>query len=152
MELRYKNKLIILITTLFGIGYIPICGGTIASLLGMLSFILIDNYLSFVFFSIFFLYLSFILSGKAEAIFGEKDCKKIVIDDFVGSLVAFLFIPRDIRFIVAGILLFRILDILKIFPIDRVEELEGAKGIVGDDLIAGIYTNILLQIIRLFRI
>jgi phosphatidylglycerophosphatase A len=64
-------------------------------------------------------------------------------------LVSLLFIPTDTRFAIAGFFLFRIFDAIKIPPADEVEKFKGAKGIVGDDLVAGIYANLMLHGLRL---
>ena len=94
--------------------------------------------------------LSFLLASRAEKIFKEKDCKKIVIDDFSGMLLALLLVPYDIRFVVCAFILFRVFDAFKIPPIDKIERLNGAAGVVGDDLMAGFYSLVALQIVRLF--
>lgn len=81
--------------------------------------------------------------------FGEKDSKKIVIDDFSGMLITMLFIPASLPFIFCGFFLFRALDMVKIPPANIIEKCHGAKGIVGDDIIAGIYANLILHLVRL---
>ncbi|MFA6282430.1 MAG: phosphatidylglycerophosphatase A, partial [Candidatus Omnitrophota bacterium] len=85
-----------------------------------------------------------------EKIFDEKDCKKIIIDDFCGMSLALLFIPYDIRFVTAAFILFRVFDAFKVPPIDKIERFKGAVGVVGDDLAAGVYSLVMLQIVRLF--
>lgn len=144
-----RDKITLVLATLFGVGFISFCPGTAACIVAILVFLLIKNSFYFLFFTLISLIVSFPLSIRAEKIFGEKDCKIIVIDDFSGMLVTFLFIPHDIRFIVSGFFLFRLLDMLKIPPADKIEHLGGGQGIVGDDLIAGIYANLILQAVRL---
>jgi len=68
----------------------------------------------------------------------------MVIDDFAGQLVTFLFVPFDWRLFWAGFFLFRMLDMLKVFPANWMEKQNGSLGVVGDDIIAGIYANIIL--------
>ncbi|MDP2923661.1 MAG: phosphatidylglycerophosphatase A [Candidatus Omnitrophota bacterium] len=148
-KIKLSDKTCVAITTLFGIGYAPLLGGTLASIVAVVIFILIKNQLYFFIFTTISLILAFSLSDRAEKIFEEKDCKKIVIDDFSGMLVSLLFIPYDIKFIICGFLLFRMFDAFKIPPIDRIECLPGAKGVVGDDLAAGIFTLIILHVARL---
>jgi phosphatidylglycerophosphatase A len=64
-------------------------------------------------------------------------------------LVTFLFIPHDPRFIITGFFLFRMFDMLKVPPANILEKYSGGKGIVGDDLIAGLYANVILHLARL---
>ncbi len=144
-----RNKVILVLATLFGVGHVPLMPGTASCGVAVLVFLLIKNQLHFLVFILLTLITAFLVSGKAERIFGIKDCKKIVIDDFSGMLVAFLFLPRRIEFIICGFFLFRMLDMLKVPPADRIEKLSGAKGIVGDDLVAGIYSLLILQAVKL---
>ena len=144
-----QDKTCLTIATLFGVGFTPLCPGTAACIVGVGVFLFIKVRLYFFIFTFISLILSFLLSGRAERLFGEKDCKKIVIDDFSGMLISLLFIPRRIEFIIVAFFLFRAFDMLKIPPADKIEDLQGSRGIVGDDVVAGVYTNIILQAVRL---
>ncbi len=143
------DKIHLLAATLFGVGYIPLCPGTASCVVGLFVFLFIKGEISFLIFTIFIVIIAFISSAKAERIFGIKDCKFIVIDDFAGMLITFLFIPKRIEFLITGFFLFRMLDMLKIPPADKIEKLPGASGVVGDDLVAGVYANIMLQLAKL---
>ncbi len=143
------DKISLTIATLFGVGFTPLCPGTASCVVAVLIFLLIGNPIYFLIFTIFSVIISFPTSARAEEIFKIKDCKKIVIDDFSGMLITFLFIPKKIELIIPAFFLFRMLDMLKIPPADRIERFSGAKGIVGDDLVAGIYSNLILQIVIL---
>ena len=143
------DKISLTIATLFGVGFTPLCPGTASCVVAVLIFLLIGNPIYFLIFTIFSVIISFPTSARAEKIFKIKDCKKIVIDDFSGMLITFLFIPKKIELIIPAFFLFRMLDMLKIPPADRIERFSGAKGIVGDDLVAGIYSNLILQIVIL---
>ena len=144
------DKIIVIITSLFGIGYAPFFGGTLASVAAVGVFLIIKSPLYFLIIFIVALVLSFLLCSRAEKIFQEKDSKRIVIDDFCGMMLPLLFIPHDIRFVAAAFFLFRVFDAFKIPPIDKIERLKGANGVVGDDLAAGLYALVMLQIVRLF--
>jgi phosphatidylglycerophosphatase A len=146
---KAKNKIIIGLASLFGIGFIPGCPGTAGSLFGLLFVWLIKSQAAFVFFTLIVCVIAFYLSGKAEKLFGQKDAKQIVIDELAGILTTFLFIPKTFIFILIGFFLFRLFDIIKVFPANRLEKKKGSLGIVGDDLIAGIYANLILQFLRL---
>lgn len=105
-------------------------------------------------FSILFLFmLGVIFAAEAEKIYKRKDARMIVIDEACGMLLALFFVPASMFAVILGFFLFRILDILKPPPAKRVEKLTGALGVMFDDIIAAIYTNVILQIVtRLFRI
>ncbi|MCF7877074.1 MAG: phosphatidylglycerophosphatase A [Candidatus Omnitrophica bacterium] len=146
---KLKNKVIIGLASLFGIGYIPGCPGTAGSLFGILFVWLVENQAVFFLITLFSVILAFFVAGKAEKILGQKDSKQIVIDELAGILVTFLFVPKTFLFLAAGFFLFRIFDIIKAFPANRLEKKKGSFGIVGDDLIAGVYANLGLQFLRL---
>jgi phosphatidylglycerophosphatase A len=80
----------------------------------------------------------------------RKDARCIVIDEVCGILVALMFIPADIKIVVIAFLLFRLLDALKPYPAGCLERLDGGMGIMCDDLVAGLYTNIILQVVLRF--
>ncbi len=93
-----------------------------------------------------FITLGFLVSGKAEGIFGKKDAQCIVIDEASGMLVALLFLPYDIKLVIIAFCLFRTLDILKPYPIKKLQELKGGFGIMADDIAAGLCVNLILQV------
>jgi phosphatidylglycerophosphatase A len=92
-------------------------------------------------------------AGRAEIILGRKDSPSIVIDEIAGFLTAMFMAPPGWFFILAGFLLFRAFDILKPWPLWRLEELHGGPGVMLDDVGAGVYTNIMLQLaaVLIFR-
>lgn len=81
-----------------------------------------------------------------------KDSSRIVIDEAAGMCISLLFVPVTVKFLVAGLLLFRFFDIVKPLYIRKAESLRGGWGVMMDDVLAGIYTNILLQVIIYFNI
>ena len=86
-------------------------------------------------------------STVAEKTLKEKDSKKIIIDEFIGFYVSVLYLPKTWEFAVAAFLLFRFFDILKPLFISKLEKtLSNGLGVMADDILAGIYTNIVLQI------
>ncbi|MFH1771719.1 MAG: phosphatidylglycerophosphatase A [Candidatus Omnitrophota bacterium] len=144
-----KDKACLAIATLFGIGYVPLCPGTASCVVAVGVYLIVPNPFYFLIITLFSTLLAFLVSTPAEKIFGKKDCSFIVIDDFSGMLITLLFIPRDIRFIIPAFFLFRMLDMFKIPPADKVELYPGARGIVGDDVVAGVYANVILHIVRI---
>src|SRR5512147_2074180 len=88
-----------------------------------------------------------VLSSTAVARqLGREDPCVAVIDEIAGQLLTFLFIPVTTVSLVAGTVLFRVFDIFKPYPIRKLESLRDGVGIMADDLLAGVYANILLQI------
>lgn len=135
------------IATFFYIGYLPLIPGTFGSIAGIFLFYFVKNNLLAQFLlSIVLITLGFLVSGASERIFAKKDARYIVIDEISGMFLALLFIPFNLKLIITAFILFRILDTFKPYPAARLERLSGSLGIMGDDLVAGVYTNIILQI------
>ncbi len=149
----FLQSLFTRIATLGFVGYLPIAPGTWGTLAGLIVVMVADPsipaHLTLI---IAVTVIGVISSGVAEKAIGETDSGHIIIDEFAGFLVSVLFLPHTHRYLIAGFLLFRIFDILKPFPIGRLEKaLKGGAGIMADDILAGIYTNMMLQIwIKIF--
>jgi phosphatidylglycerophosphatase A len=90
-------------------------------------------------------------ANKVEAGWG-KDSSKVVIDEAAGMCISLLFVPVTLKYIITGLVLFRFFDIVKPLFIRKAESLPGGMGVMMDDVLAGIYTNILLQVIIHFSI
>jgi phosphatidylglycerophosphatase A len=85
-------------------------------------------------------------STGAEKMIGEHDSSHIIIDEFTGFLISLLALPQTPGYVIAAFLLFRFFDILKPLPIRTVERLlSGGIGIMSDDIMAGVLTNLVLQ-------
>ncbi len=142
-----------LISSLFYLGHSPIMPGTVGSLAGLLVYFLVNRNAVLYGFSIVFIFvLGIIFSGEAEHIYKHKDAKTIVIDEACGMLLALVFLPYNIILVISGFIIFRFFDIIKPPPARKIEELAGAWGIMVDDILAAIYTNIILQIfLRVFK-
>lgn len=125
--------------------------GTLGSLAGLLVYSLVmHNEILYGFTILFLFMLGLIFAGEAEKVYKLKDPKMIVIDEACGMLLALFFVPFSIFSVIMGFFIFRILDILKPPPAKRMERLTGSLGIMFDDIIAAIYTNLILQVI--FRV
>ena len=147
------NRFFLFIATGFGVGYSPIAPGTLGTLIAVLVYCFLSNILSPIYeiTLIGFFFLSIWISENAEIIFKKKDDRRIIIDEMMGFLITMLWVPKTIHFILIGFFLFRFFDILKPFPIRRLERtLKGGWGVVLDDVFAGIYANIILQIISYY--
>ncbi|MFA6216357.1 MAG: phosphatidylglycerophosphatase A [Candidatus Omnitrophota bacterium] len=127
--------------------------GTAASIAGAcLYYLFCGDTLSCLFLTAVCIILGFLVSGKAERLFARKDASQIVIDEAAGMLVSLFLLPCDIRIIIAAFVLFRLFDILKPFPLKRLQELPGSLGVMSDDLLAAVYTNCILQVVIKFAI
>ncbi|PRY54472.1 phosphatidylglycerophosphatase A [Arcticibacter pallidicorallinus] len=84
-------------------------------------------------------------AGKVERHWG-KDSYKVVIDEIAGMYITMMFVPVTVTTLVAGFILFRLFDISKPFYIRKLEKLPGGVGVMMDDVLAGIYANISLQL------
>lgn len=100
------------------------------------------------------LFLSFTLlgvwaSGRSTELLGNSDPPEAVVDEVIGQLIAFLFVPFGISWplILAGFLLFRLFDIWKPYPIDYLQVLPGGIGVCADDILAGVYAGVCLSVI-----
>ena len=84
-------------------------------------------------------------AGVVERDLGRTDPGAVVIDEVAGMLVTLLWVPVGWMGIVVGFLVFRILDIIKPFPVRTVERLPGGWGIMADDVAAGVYAQIVVR-------
>ena len=135
------------------IGYIPFASGTFATAFTVLPYLLLrGNMLLYLAVTVFLFFAGVFASTEAEQLLGKKDPHKVVIDEFVGYLVTMAFIPFGIPYIIAGFFFFRLFDIWKPYPIRGLQALPGGWGIMIDDVLAGVYANVLLQIAVYFGI
>jgi phosphatidylglycerophosphatase A len=131
----------------FGSGYAPIAPGTAGSLVGIVIYLALTRLpwpfqlATILLLTLFAVYVS----GEAEKIFNKKDSSYIVIDEIVGQQFALFFVPPTILYIALGFFLFRLFDIVKPPPAGFCQaHLPGGWGVVMDDVMAGVWTNILL--------
>jgi phosphatidylglycerophosphatase A len=143
-----KERLLILISSFFYLGYSPVAPGTVGTLGAVILYYVISGIsdLFYIFFIIVLIIFSVWVSEVASVKLGDSDPSSIVIDEVCGFLVTMILIPPSMINIALGFLLFRFFDILKPPPIRRSEALSGGIGIVADDVLAGIYANVLLQL------
>src|SRR4030043_792087 len=127
------------IATIGIIGYFPIAPETFSYLADLAFFILLkpSPFIHIIILSVI-LPVSIISSQHAEKFFNSKDSKHIVIDEFCGYLVSVFLVPFS--YALSAFLLFRFFDILKPFPIKKIESLLGGGiGIVADDIMAAFF-------------
>ena len=90
-------------------------------------------------------------SGVVEKIWG-KDPGRVVIDEVAGMCVSLLFLPVNAKYVICALILFRFFDIVKPLFIRKMELLPAGWGIMADDILAGIYTNILVNAVVWFKL
>jgi phosphatidylglycerophosphatase A len=141
-----RDKCVKLLATFFYIGYIPVAPGSMASAAGLLLFILFYQSLTaYVVLTAVIVISGFLVSGSMEKISGKTDPSCIVIDEVAGVLIAFFLLPKTTAVLWTGFFLFRAFDMFKIYPVNKFEEIKGGAGVMMDDIIAGVYTNITMH-------
>jgi phosphatidylglycerophosphatase A len=153
---KERRSLSIWIATGLGSGYFPVAPGTAGSALGLALVIAFRQTslkpLGLAVALATFAGLLFVLgvwsAGRAEKVFGRVDPGQVVIDEVVGQIITFVATPRVTwTGLIAGFILFRAFDIVKPFPARRAERFPGGWGIMLDDLVAGLYTLVVLVIL-----
>ena len=146
------KKLFVALGTVGGVGYVPVIPGTAGTLLGVVIYFFLSK-IPFQPFS-YGIILAFILaagvwiSAKCNQYLEGKDNPSIVIDEVGGFLLTMFLIPSSFLFILLGFILFRTFDITKPFKIGKIEKIGGGWGIMGDDILAGILANLVMQALR----
>lgn len=143
------NFVIKAIATGFGTGLSPVAPGSVGTLLGIPIYLALAGCHRLVFLSgiVLISAVAVYVSGAFETASGQKDPGRIVIDEIAGFQVALFLVAPTLLHVVAGYVLFRFFDIVKPYPAKLCEtKLPGGYAVVMDDIIAGIYANIVLQI------
>jgi phosphatidylglycerophosphatase A len=155
MGIRWKHFLIKFFATGAGTGYAPIVPGTFGTLMGIVVFMVFMDLPRWVFL-ITVLGLTAIaiwVSELAEPLFHTKDPSYVVIDEVIGILMAMIFLPFHVKYVLIAFVVFRVMDIIKPYPAHKWQDLHGGLGIVIDDVVAGIYSGLLILFcISIFKI
>ena len=136
-----------------GVGYLPLMPGTFGSLLAVAAFVLLPRgSVAIVLVSIFIVTFAGIWAGtRTEELSGRKDPGRVVIDEVAGQLIALFPLTLFARWsnvaVIISFILFRFFDIVKPYPADRLQGLDGGMGIMFDDLVAGVYAGIITTIV-----
>ena len=146
------DKLNILIFTFFNVGKLP-ASGTFASIVTIIFYYTIVSFFSKNIFIIIFITItiySFLFLKNILKKFNNEDPREIVIDEFIGQSIPLLICGKDIVLILLSCLIFRIFDIFKIFPANIFDKkISGPIGVIGDDVAAGLYTVLIIYIIKI---
>ena len=145
-----REDAVMFLATGFYIGNIPFAPGSFGSLIGLPLCLALAGIplTSAVLCTLFFILFAVCIADAAEKILKQNDPGCIVIDEIAGMMVALIGLPFNPITVVIGFIIFRILDILKPFPIRSLDKrIPGGLGVVADDVAAGIMANLLLRII-----
>jgi phosphatidylglycerophosphatase A len=147
-------KIHIYIASVAGIGFIKKGGGTVAAIaFCIIWYLLPASYVSSYWQVIFTLIICGVgtwSSSIVDTIWG-KDSSKVVIDEVAGMAITMIYAPHNLYSLLSGLLLFRIFDIVKPLGIKQLEKLPTGWGVMADDILAGIYSFILLQLLVYFK-
>lgn len=139
------------ISTTGGLGYMPFAPGTFGALGALLSGIAIYQYTSsphiwLIGLIVTSFFIGVYSSNKLIPIWG-KDPKRVVIDELIGMWISMLLLPNNLLIFLLAFVLFRLFDIFKPLYIRNFEKLKHGWGIMMDDVIAGLYANIVIQVL-----
>jgi len=135
------------IATVGGLGYVPFAPGTVTSLpIALAVWWLQPGDTALLGATAVVSVVGIWSAGREEERVGVKDPRAIVIDEVAGMLIACCGHPRTLPWVLGLFLAFRVFDVLKPFGIDRLQALPGGFGVVADDLLAGVYANLLGQL------
>ena len=139
--------------TLFGIGFISFAPGTFGSLFAILIWYVFIDLFSIFYFIILFLFIfsvSFYITDIYLDNYKKKDPSEVIIDEFLGQSIPLLFIVNfNLYDVLIVFVAFRFFDIYKIYPINKMEDLNGSRGVILDDIVAGIYSLIVLMLYKI---
>ena len=143
------TRLAVFLATVAYCGYFPIAPGTVGSAAGLIVYLLVWWTHSPIV-EVGLIVVTFVVgvwaATQAERHFGGIDPGPVVIDEVLGMLVTLAFIPAGWSAALAGFVLFRVFDVIKPYPANRLENLHGGFGIMADDAMAGVYANLALRL------
>lgn len=148
MKINFVEKLL---GSGFYTGYMKTASGTWGSLAGLIIYLIpgFENPSLMIFVISLFILIGVPIATKFETIYGI-DPKECTIDEIVGMWITLLFLPKKIWWIILAFLIWRVLDIIKPYPVRNLEKIKGGWGIMLDDIMAGIYSFITIQLIIYF--
>jgi phosphatidylglycerophosphatase A len=149
-----RQRISLIIASAFYIGFIPGAPGTYASIATTLGYLLVFSnswrivpslHLSAV---CLITLIGVLTAADTSRSSGNEDPSFVVIDEVAGQLLTFLFLPVTALNLILGTIAFRLFDIWKPYPIRKLEPLKNGVGVMADDLLAGVYANVLLHLVN----
>jgi phosphatidylglycerophosphatase A len=134
-------------------GFSPIASGTVGSAVGLAIYFIPGFEQVYVILPVCALvyFMGVRTAESMEKVYGQ-DPSEVTIDEVLGMWVSLLFLPKKILIAVIAFFVFRILDIVKPYPARRFDNTPGGSGVMLDDVISGIYTNLLIQLAVVLKI
>ncbi len=137
------------------VGYFPVLSGTITSIItAFLYFYLIPPLSAFggllligIVLIVSLIFIPIIKSAEKDM---GHDSRKITIDEVIGFFFAVMFLPHTLMVFIYALVLFRVFDIVKPTPINQLQNLPHGWGVLADDIAAGLYSNIIIQLLLIF--
>jgi len=128
-------------------GFSPVASGTVGSAVGLAVYSIpgVESPTVLLPLSLLVLALGIRASSAMEKVYGH-DPGEVTIDEVLGMWISLLFLPKTILVAALAFFIFRVLDIVKPFPARRFDNIRGGSGIMFDDVVSAIYTNLLLQL------
>jgi phosphatidylglycerophosphatase A len=134
------------IATALGVGYVPFASGTFGSAVGLVLWALLPPTAAAQAAAILLIFAVGSWSASvAERHFGTTDPAQVVIDEVVGMLITLFLNPVGWAGAFGAFLLFRVADVVKPYPANRLERLHGGVGVMADDAMAAVYGRLLLR-------
>lgn len=158
-EMPLLQRMTLFFASGFGAGYSPLASGTVATIFAIPFYLVLFQPLNHLVPWQIFAYLALLLlffaagvsaSTQAESLLQQKDPHFVTVDEFAGFFMTMFLVPFSVQSLVAGFFLFRLFDVWKPWPINSSQNLPHGLGIMIDDVLAGIYSCIVLNI--LFRL
>ena len=156
MSIHFKSVVknpYLFLSTGFGIGLIPFAPGTLGSGLGLCIYIFFahfsyPNVNGFLLLILLLIIGTFIVNQSLKEI-GSKDHQEIIIDELLAMMLVAHFIPPEPKWAIAAFLIFRFFDIAKPYPIKKIDKIyKNAFGIMADDVVAAIYSIIIISALK----
>jgi phosphatidylglycerophosphatase A len=140
------TRVALLLATTLGVGYVPVAPGTFGSAAGLVLWFALPHTILVEAITIVVLFVVGSWSGTvAERHFGKTDPGQVVIDEVMGMIITLFVNPVGWRGAIVGFLLFRLADVVKPYPANRLESLPGGIGVMADDAMAAVYANLGLR-------
>ncbi|MBN2413801.1 phosphatidylglycerophosphatase A [candidate division KSB1 bacterium] len=146
-----KKTTALFIATTFYSGYFPIAPGTVGSFVAIVALWLLPplSWLSLSIISIVGFIIGVWASNIAEEHWGH-DPGRVNWDEVVGMIITIIALPKNWIIYVCAFFVFRLFDVVKPYPVNKTEKLPAGLGIMSDDVVAGIFANVVLQIVFRF--
>ncbi len=142
----------LLIASILGVGFIEYWPGTIASIITLtLYFLLPIKHIALLSYAVPLTIIGIALGSYYYLLDNRGDPPWFVLDEVVGMMVALLLVPKTIGAIILALILFRVFDIFKPFPVGTFDRIRNGWGVMGDDLVAGGMAGIIVIIIEILK-